>query len=183
MSTTKTDMDKLRDDAKAQGADAGVEPHGSIIVGEDQTPEEKQMTALQVLLSAKPVRQSRELKIRKRAGLEQDLVITVTSLTDRQFKSIGEEAEVSAGGGGNRGARRAAAPAKETDNNLFLRLIVANSMSDPNLNTPEVLAAHGAITAEQVVARVFLPGEIARIAEEVMDLSGWSDDAVELAGE
>lgn len=182
MSTTKTSMDKIRDEARAQGEGAGVEAHdNSIIVDtENQTPEQQQMTALQVLLSAKPVRQARELKIRKRAGLEQDLVITVTSLTDRQFKAIGEEAEVAVG---NRGARRGATPSKETDNNLFLRLIVANSMSDPNLNTPEVLAAHGAVNAEQVVARVFLPGEIARIAEEVMDLSGWSDDAVEIAGE
>lgn len=181
MSTpTKSDMDKIREEAKTQGEGAGVE--SSIIVDpETQTPEEQQMTALQVLLSAKPVRQARELKIRKRAGLEQDLVITVTSLTDRQFKGIGEEAEVSAAGA--RGSRRGAAPAKETDNNLFLRLIVAQSMSNPNLNTPEVLAAHGAVTSEQVVARVFLPGEIARIAEEVMDLSGWSDDAVEVAGE
>jgi len=179
--STKMDIDKLREEAKTQGAEAGIETHGSIMVdAENQTPEEKQMTALQILLSAKPVRQSRDLKIRKRAGLEQDLVITVTSLTDRQFKSIGEEAEVTTG---NRGGRRGATPEKTTDNNLFLRLIVANSMSNPNLNTPEVLAAHGAITAEQVVARVFLPGEIARVAEEVMDLSGWSDDAVELAGE
>ena len=179
MSTTKSDFDKLRDEAKAQGEGAGVEK--SIIVDpEMQTPEEQQMSALQVLLSAKPVRQARELKIKKRAGLEQDLIITVTSLTDRQFKQIGEEAEVATG---NRGARRGAAPDKTTDNNLFLRLIVANSMSDPNLNSPEVLAAHGAVTAEQVVARVFLPGEIARIAEEVMDLSGWSDDAVEVASD
>lgn len=172
-----TEIKNAREDARAQGADAGVEPvkDDSIIVNENSDPE---MSALQVLLSAKPVRQRRHLKIRKRDGLPQDLHITVQSLTDRQFKSIGEEAETPVGSREQR--RRAVANAKETDNNLFLRLIVAHAIVDPNFNSPQVLAAHEAISSEQVVSRVFLPGEIAKVAEEVMDLSGWSDDAVEL---
>lgn len=144
---------------------------------ENQTEQEKQMTALQVLLSAKPVRQTTNLRIRKRDGLPQDLVLTIKSLTDREFKSIGEQAEQPTG---NRNARRGAQAAKETDNNLFLRLIVANGILDPDLSSPEVLAAHGAITAEMIVQRIFLPGEVARIAEEIMALSGWDDNAVEL---
>ena len=175
-----TELKNVRDDARAQGAGAGVEPtevkDDSIIVTENSDPD---MTALQVLLSAKPVRQRRNLKIRKRNGLPQDLHITVQSLTDRQFKAIGEEAETPTGSREQR--RRAVAQSKETDNNLFLRLIVATAIVDPNFNSPQVLAAHEAISAEQVVSRVFLPGEIAKVAEEVMDLSGWSDDAVELA--
>jgi len=149
-----------------------------IVDSTNQTEEETQMTALQVLLSAKPVRQQRSLRIRKRDGLPQDLVITINSLTDRQFKAIGEEAEQPVGSRDQR--RRAATQAKETDNNLFLRLIVANAIADPQLNAPEVLAAHGAVNAEMVVQRIFLPGEVARIAEEVMSVSGWDDDAVEI---
>ncbi len=172
------DMDKVRAEAKDQGSDAGIERHGDdIIVDEDTVTD---MTPLQVLLSAKPVRQQRKLVVRKRDGLQQDLTITVNSLTDAQFKAIGEEAETPVDRA-NRSARRSGKAEKETDNNLFLRLIVANAIGDPNLGSPEVLAAHGAVTAEQVVARVFLPGEVARVAEEVMDLSGWSDDAVEVA--
>ena len=179
MSNTK-DMEQAKADAKEQGAEAGVDLHDdSIIVKEGDDAE---MTAMQVLLSAKPVRQQRKLIIRERDGLPQDLVITVGSLTDLQFKAIGEEAESPVSRTDKRGARRGAAQETETDNNLFLRLIVANAIADPNLHSPEVLAAHGAVTSEQVVSRVFLPGEIARIAEEIMDLSGWSDDAVEVAG-
>lgn len=145
---------------------------------QSQTPAEAQMTALQVLLSAKPVRQTAQLRIRKRDGLDQDLVLTIKSLTDAEFKRISEQAEQPTAG--NRAARRQQQANKETDNNLFLRLIVAQGISDPNLNGPEVLAAHGAITGEMVVQRIFLPGEVARIAEEVMALSGWDDQAVEL---
>lgn len=143
-----------------------------------QTPEQSQMTALQVLLSAKPVRQTAQLRIRQRDGLDQDLVLTIKSLTDAEFKRISDQAEQPTGQ--NRAARRQQQATKETDNNLFLRLIVAQGIMDPNLNSPEVLAAHGAITGEMVVQRIFLPGEVARIAEEIMALSGWDDQAVEL---
>lgn len=148
-----------------------------LIDRDSQTDEQKQMTALQVLLSATPVRQTAQLRIRKRDGLPQDLVLTIKSLTDSEFKSISEQAEQPIG---NRADRRRVQNAKETDNNLFLRLIVANGIMDPNLGSPEVLAAHGAVTAEMVVQRIFLPGEVARIAEEIMTLSGWDDQAVEV---
>jgi hypothetical protein len=144
---------------------------------ENQTEPEKQMTALQVILSAKPVRQTAKLRIRKRDGLPEDLVLTIKSLTDAEFKNIGEQAEMPTG---SRAERRGAKANKETDNNLFLRLIVTNGILDPNLNDPKVLAAHGAITGETIIQRIFLPGEVARIAEEIMALSGWDDDAVEL---
>lgn len=146
---------------------------------EGQTEAESHMTALQVIMSAKPVRQTAKLRIRKRDGLPEDLVLTIKSLTDGEFKRIGEQAEMP-GAGGNRSSRRAAAAAKETDNNMFLRLIVSNGILDPNLNDPNVLAAHEAITGETIVQKIFLPGEVARIAEEIMALSGWDEDAVEL---
>ena len=146
---------------------------------EGQTEAEAEMTALQVIMSAKPVRQTAKLRIRKRDGLPEDLVLTIKSLTDGEFKKIGDQAEMP-NAGGNRSSRRAAAAAKETDNNLFLRLIVLNGILDPNLNDPNVLAAHEVITGETIIHKIFLPGEVARIAEEIMALSGWDEDAVEL---
>ena len=171
------DITKAVDDTAAEAV-VNEDSNADVLVDTSgQTPEEAQMTALQVLLSAKPVRQTAKLRIRKRDGLPQDLVLTIKSLTDAEFKRIGEQAEHPVG---NRNARRGAQAAKETDNNLFLRLIVSNGIMDPNLNSPEVLAAHSAITAETIVQRIFLPGEVARIAEEIMTLSGWDDSAVEL---
>lgn len=143
----------------------------------NQNDEQAAMTALQVLLSAKPVRQTAKLRIRKRDGLPEDLILTIKSLTDAEFKRIGEQAEQPSG---NRNERRRAQNNKETDNNLFLRLIVANGILDPNLNDSQVLAAHSALSGDMVVQRIFLPGEVARVAEEIMALSGWDDDAVEI---
>ena len=155
-----------------------VQPENEVFVDpQEQTPLENQMTALQVLLSATPVRQTAKLRVRKRDGLPQDLVLTIKSLTDSEFKRIGEQAEQPSG---SRNDRRRAQNAKETDNNLFLRLIVSSGILDPNLNSPEVLAAHGAISGDAIVQRIFLPGEVAKIAEEIMALSGWDDQAVEL---
>lgn len=148
------------------------------VESEGQTEQESQMTALQVLLSAKPIRQTAKLRIRKRAGLQGDLVLTLKSLTDSEFRRIGEQAERPSGA--SRQERRKAQSAKETDNNLFLRLIVSNGVLDPNLNDPKVLSAHNAISGDTIVQSIFLPGEVARIAEEIMALSGWDDDAVEL---
>lgn len=170
------DIEKAIADAKDQEDTDGVAVHeDEILVDPDkQTEEEAEMTSLQVLLSAKPVRQTRKLRIHKRDGLPQDLVVTVRSLTDREFKSISDQAEQPTGRKQGRKAET------ETDNNRFLQLIVATAISDPDFSSAEVMSAHGAIEPTQVVQRVFLPGEIARIAEEVMDLSGWSEDAVEV---
>lgn len=145
---------------------------------DSQSEAEQQMSALQVIMSAKPVRQTAKLRIRKRDGLPEDLILTIKSLTDGEFKAIGEQAEHPAAGGSRSGRR--GAQSKETDNNMFLRLIVSRGILDPNLNDPNVLAAHEAITGETIVQKIFLPGEVARIAEEIMALSGWDDDAVEL---
>ena len=175
---TDTDLKKVKEEAAEAGADAGVKAVGEteVLLPEGEKPSE--MTALQVLLGATPVRQQRRMVVTKRDGLPADLEVVLGSLTDAEFKRIGEEAEATSPGNANRAQRRNAAKGEtETDNSLFLRLIVANALRDPEI-TSAVVQAHQAYTKEQVVQRVFLPGEIARLAEVVMDLSGWSDDAV-----
>lgn len=138
----------------------------------------KEMSALDVLLGAKPVRQQETLIIRKRDGLPADLKIDVGSLSDRDFKEISEQAEKPL----SRRDRRSGQPvARETDGNLFLRLVVAAGVIDPNFNSETLLSQHGVFTGEELVQKLLLPGEIARVAEIVMDLSGFNDNTVEFA--
>jgi hypothetical protein len=61
-------------------------------------------------------------------------------------------------------------------------LIVATGVADPLFGNTQLLAKHGVITAEQVVQKVLLPGEIAKVAELIMDLSGFNDSTLELVG-
>lgn len=143
---------------------------------EEQDKRVKEMSALDVLLGAKPVRQQETLIIRQRDGLPGDLKIDVGSLSDRDFKSISEQAEKPL----SRRDRRAGTNVqRETDGNLFLRLVVAAGTIDPNFNDDNVLAKHGVFTGEELVQRLLLPGEIARVAEIVMDLSGFNDNSVD----
>lgn len=137
------------------------------------------MSALDVLLKAKAVRQTEEIVIRQREGLPGDLTLTVGSLTDRDFKEISDQSEVAV----SRKNRRAGgnAPQKETDGNLFLRLVVANGVVDPDFSNAQLLASQECFTPDQLVQKLLLPGEIARIAEIIMDLSGFNDNTVEYA--
>src|SRR5687768_2701054 len=67
---------------------------------------EENASALDVLLSASAVKQHEEWRIPKRDGLAGDLVLTLTSLTDREFRDISTEAEEPVRGA-NRRAKRA----------------------------------------------------------------------------
>jgi hypothetical protein len=153
-------------------------------VGDIPTQEEavKAMSALDVLLGAKPVRQTDTWKITKRTGLAADLVLRLGSLSDRELKLLAEQSEVSTGTA-NRKSRRAGQDGKEQDTNLFLRLVVAKGVVEPDFNDPSVTSAHGVFSGDEVVQKVLLPGEIARVAELVMDLSGFNDAGVEYAGD
>lgn len=141
----------------------------TFIDGEDITPED----VLAIILSAKPVHQTMRVGIRARAGMPR-VALTLRSLTDREFKLIRTQAEIPSG---NRKDQRAGK--KETDDSLFLRLVVATAVEEPKLGSREVLQAHKLTNPDQVVEKLFLPGTIGQIAEKVMELSGWSEDGVE----
>lgn len=146
----------------------------------NEADQENAMTALDVLLGASSDRQKEKIVVPQRPGLPSDLVLTIQSLTDREFKNISDEAESSAPVG-NRRQRRAGATEKDVDSSLFLRLIVAAGVVDPPLDHPTVLQKHGVTRGEQVVDRILLPGEISRVAELIMDLSGFNDTTIDYA--
>ena len=136
--------------------------------------EEGEMDALQVLLGATSAQQVETFRIPKRAGIAADLILQLGSLDDRMFEHLRTQAEKPA----NREARRRG-ETSEQDTPLFLRLVVANGVVHPKLDDRAVLNAHGVRTGEKLVRKLMLPGEIVRCAELIMDLSGYSDDAVQ----
>jgi hypothetical protein len=143
--------------------------------------QEENASALDVLLSATAIKQQEKWKIPKRDGLPGDLVLTLASLTDREFRDISAEAEEPIRAS-NRRQRRAGEATKEINPEKFLRLIVARGVVDPAFDHPQLLQKHQVMTAEQVVQRVLLPGEVAKVAELIMDLSGFNDATLELVG-
>jgi len=142
---------------------------------------EGQVSALDVLLSATAIKQHEEWRLPKRDGLAADLVLTLNSLTDREFRDISTEAE-EAVRGANRRSKRAGEASREINPDKFLRLIVARGVANPDFGNTDVLRRHGSITAEEVVQKVLLPGEVAKVAELIMDLSGFNDSTLEFVG-
>lgn len=135
------------------------------------------MDPLDVLLSADSGRVTDVIRVHKRKGLPADLDLTIGSLTDREFKECATQAEVPVPRGpGQR------AGAKETDGNLLQRLIVAKGVVNPDLSDSRLLSKHECFLPEELVQKVFLPGEINNIAELILEVSGFNDNSVEYAG-
>lgn len=60
-------------------------------------------------------------------------------------------------------------------------LYVIEGVTEPNLKDPKLLAHFGAATPEDLVNRVFLPGEVMDIYKAISDLSGFSSTEEEIA--
>jgi hypothetical protein len=59
---------------------------------------------------------------------------------------------------------------------LLFRLIIIETMTAPNLQTSEMMMRYG--SPEDALKKKLRPGEIEKLAEQIMELSGFSDDAV-----
>lgn len=151
-----------------------VEDLGYDLVEEDDmTPED----SLAIILSARPVHQTAKVGIKARQGMPR-IVVTLKSLTDRQFKALRQQAQKPAENPKDRKAGKT-----ELDDSLFLRLVVAAAIESPKIASKEVLDALGVKRPDQVVDTLFLPGRITALAERVMELSGFDEDGVLDVGE
>lgn len=61
--------------------------------------------------------------------------------------------------------------------------MVGMLMLNPNLSESVVLESFQAQTVGEVVEQMFLPGEIRRIAERILEKAGYSDNRVQIAKE
>jgi len=70
---------------------------------------------------------------------------------------------------------------KETDYKKVNNLLLFNYIIKPNLSDPKLLAHYGVNSnvAEEIVAKVFLPGERDAIADAILTLAGYTDEVVD----
>lgn len=138
-----------------------------------------EMSALDVLMGASRPVVKDEYVIRKRDGIAADLKLTLGTV--HNFDELSEQASTRFTP--NREEKRAGMTERvEQDQALFLRLVVVAGTKTPNLETPALLQAQGVPTGEALVNKLMRPGEVAKCAELIMDLSGYAEDSVERAG-
>lgn len=58
----------------------------------------------------------------------------------------------------------------------FYCLMVANGVTSPNLNDPKVIAKYKARDGADVIEKAFLAGEIMRLRDAILKLSGFDED-------
>lgn len=90
---------------------------------------------------------------------------TVKALSNEDMRKIGERATVSDGKGG-----------KQTDNDVFNGLVIAKGCFDPNFNDKALKERYGATDEADCVIRALLPGEMAKVLQAILDLSGFGNE-------
>lgn len=82
----------------------------------------------------------------------------------------------------NRIREQATYPTKDgekVDNEKFGMLIIEKGCAIPNWSDPTLLSKYGASSATEVIGKRLLAGEIAKLAGEILDLSGFDDDSLD----
>ena len=90
---------------------------------------------------------------------------TVKALTNEDMRKIGERATVPDGKGG-----------KKTDNDIFNALTIVKGCADPDFTDKALKAHYGAADEVECVTKALLPGEMAKILQAILDLSGFGNE-------
>lgn len=90
--------------------------------------------------------------------------ITIKPISGTDFKELQRISTVIVGGN------------KEMDAGKFNEQVILKCVTNPNLRDTEMMQAVGAKTAQEVIYKVFLAGEIASIVSAIMDISGFNSD-------
>lgn len=108
-------------------------------------------------------RKTKEIEIpRLSEVLGEPVILTCSSLTPTEYSYIQEELEVDADG--------------NISTNDMQVMSVIKSVKE--LSSKELMGAFGAVTPKDLAEKLLLPGEISSIASEVLELSGFRDDAI-----
>lgn len=65
---------------------------------------------------------------------------------------------------------------KSTDNQMLNALFIAKSCIDPDFNNKALKEHYGAIDEADCVIKALLPGEVTKLLQAVMELSGFGDE-------
>jgi len=103
---------------------------------------------------------TKEIYINERLG-----IFTVKPMTEKQWE-----------GYRNRCKGKINKQGMVFDSGKFNLLIITGQTTDPNFSDVEFLAEAGCETAKDFISKKFLAGEIADIAEKIIDISGFDSD-------
>jgi hypothetical protein len=92
----------------------------------------------------------------------------VKAITGNTLDKLREQATHYVGKGANR--------KKQLDENEFSRLIIAEGCVSPDFSNPKLLEKYGATDAGDCVQKALLAGEIAKLSEKILEISGFADD-------
>ena len=140
--------------------------------------------ALDLLLSAEPAEQLQDVVLPPRKGTDKDLKLTLRSVTESEWDEIRNQSEKTKPAA-NRQQRRARRgnDEPEMDNALMARLLVKKATVNLNWNDSALRQKFKAQTGEDVIKAVLLYGEVANLAQIVMEISGFEEDLIQLVGE
>lgn len=62
----------------------------------------------------------------------------------------------------------------------FLALLISTATISPDLKNKKLLEAYSAITPEEVIKKMLLPGELIELADIILNLSGWDSEVTEI---
>jgi hypothetical protein len=126
-------------------------------------------SALETMLSSSPHDTPEEKREIKRLGF----AVTMRGVGERQVDMIGKRSERPP----TKAERARGVIGNQRDAAKFNLLLVTEGMVDPDLTNRDLLGKFGP-RPEDVVRNWFLPGEIVALADAVMDLSGYGEEAV-----
>lgn len=135
-------------------------------------PEEAQ-SALDAMLSSEPPSNPVESYKVSRLGI----TLKLRGVSEQEIDVVGRRAERQP----TKAERARGIFAPQRDSARFNLLLSTVGMVDPDLNDSALRQKFGP-RPEDVVRRWFLPGEIIQMADVIMDLSGYGDEAVVKAG-
>ena len=105
----------------------------------------------------------------KRIGIP----VTIKGLTGKQIYSIRERCTVTVSG--KRGQTR-----RELDDEAFNGALIAAATVKPNWGDPQLMAKFRASSADEVVKRLLLAGEISQLGDLVLEISEFNTELEEV---
>ncbi|WP_054955050.1 phage tail assembly chaperone [Paenibacillus dakarensis] len=90
---------------------------------------------------------------------------TVKALSNEDMRRIGERSTVPDGKGG-----------KQTNNDMFNGLVIVKGCVDPDFNDKALKAHYGAADEIDCVTKALLPGEMVKVMQAILDLSGFGNE-------
>jgi hypothetical protein len=136
------------------------------------SPQEAQ-SALDAMLSSEPPSTPVEPYTVTRLGM----TLKLRGVSEQEIDVVGRRSERQP----TKSERARGIFAPQRDSARFNLLLTATGMVDPDL-TDSMLQGKFGPRPEDIVRKWFLPGEIIQMADQIMDLSGYGDEAVVRAG-